>query len=153
MARPTVDQIYNLLRFNANGVFNVVFNRRTNRPDGTAQQGDARSMLFYGGGVGAAPMAQFKQGIIPDMARDAEDFRCAVLTVGSLDVCNRLIAQGVPVIDACWRSWRRIDLVTIQSLSALPTANLPAQLPPDIRANFHAITNAYRLANMPRAAI
>ncbi len=150
MARPTVDQIFNRLRFNTNGIFDVTFNRRTNRTDGTAAAGDARHMICYGGGQGSPLCQGFKRNIIPMAVRDAEDLRCAVLTVWSMDTFWRLQAELGDDQLAAERSWRRIDLVTI---TALPNIYRPQDLPPNLRANMHRITNAFRLANMPRQPI
>ena len=144
MPRPTVDVMFNVLR-NTNQFFSVEFKRRTARPDGTAVEGDTRKMLCRAAGT----MEAYKLGVIPTAARDEEDFRHAILTVWSMDAYMAQIRRGVERQVAAWNAWRRIDLTTVTQLSAMPLA----QLPPDIRRNVHDITNAYRLANLPRRPI
>lgn len=140
--RITVDELFNILR-NENSFFSVEFERRTNRADGTAAQGDIRRM------IARSNVNNYKLGVIPDDVRAAEDFRHALLTVWDVQAYHRNRAQGMGQWDAGRNAWRRIDLTTVRAVSVLPLDDLP----PDIIANLHDITNAYRLANLPREPI
>jgi hypothetical protein len=141
MSRIRVDEIFGVLR-NTNQFYSVEFERRTDRPDGTAPAGTVRRMLCRT----AANMNAYKLGVISDEARDEQDFRCAVLTVWSVDAYHQNRRNGMSHENAAFNAWRRIDLTTVTRCSAIPSDDLP----PDILANLHEITNAYRLANMPR---
>ena len=145
MPRLTVDQIFAQLRFATNQFYSVEFERRTNRPDGTAVAGDVRTMLCRTGGT----MTAYKRGVISDAQRDQEDFTHAVLTVWDVQAFMRARAQGLNRQAAGCAAWRRIDLVTLRKLSVVPRRRLP----PDIRRGLHQIRNAFRRANMPRPAI
>lgn len=137
--RIRVDELFNILS-NENAFFSVEFERRTNRADGTAVQGDRRRMICRSG------VQNYKLGVIPDAVRAAEDFRHAVLTVWDVQAYHRNRRQGMEQWDAGRNAWRRIDLTTVSECSAVPMDDLP----PDIIRDLHDITNAYRLANMPR---
>lgn len=141
--RITVDQLFNVLRFGTPHFFSVTFERRTSRADGSAVAGDNRTMLCRTG------VERYKQGVVPNALRDAEDFRCGVLTVWAMDVYMRLRRRGMDQEHAGWEAWRRVDLVTLSECSIIASD----ELPPDIIANLHNITNAYRAANMPRQPI
>lgn len=145
MPRLTIDQIFAQLRFATNSFYSVEFERRTDRPDGSALAGEVRRMLCRTGGT----MTAHKQGIIADAVRDQEDFNHAVLTVWDVHAYMSARRQGMDHVHAGRSAWRRIDLVTLRKLSIVPHRKLP----PDIRGGLHNITNAFRLANMPRQPI
>lgn len=156
MRRITVDELWTLLRFGGHEFFRVTFERRTTRRNGTAIAGQLRTLICRAG------VNAYKRGIIPDPVRDEQDFRNGVITVWSIDVFNRRLretaaAMGMPISEVPpaekraigWQCWRAIDIVTIKELSLMDVG----ELPPDIRAGVHQITNEFRLANMPRQAI
>jgi hypothetical protein len=148
--RITVDELFTLLRFAGNEFFSVEFKRRTDSVKGVPA-GTTRKMLCRTG------MQAYKQGIQSDSDRDARDYQHGILTVWSLDAYNEYRKRGIEKDKAARRAWRTIDLVTVTSCSLLTQADLPEgvtpDLPPDIRANQHQITNKYRLAHMPRKPI
>jgi hypothetical protein len=141
--RITVDELFHLLHDATPHFFSVTFDRRTNRRDGSAVQGEERKMLCRCG------IHKYKLGVIPDAIRDAEDFRTATITVWSMDSYMAQKRRGVDDDTAAWNSWRRIDLVTVKDCSIWHGDDLP----PDILAGLHNITNAYRLANLPRMPV
>ena len=138
----TVDQIFDILH-GEHQFFSVTFARRTTRKDGSAKAGDLRTLLCRTG------VSKYVKGVLPPGQRYNEDFKCCVLTVWAMDVFCSLRRQGLDKDAAAWRSWRRIDLTSIVKLSVLPDSDLP----PDIYAGVHEITNEYRLANMPKEPI
>lgn len=91
-------------------------------------------------------MKSHKQGIITDEQRDAEDLRCGVLTVWSMDAYMMLRRKGWDHERAAEGSWRRIDLMGIKECSLVDDK----ELPPTYRPQFHQVTNRFRLAHMPR---
>ncbi len=145
MPRLTIDQVFAQLRYATNAFYSVEFERRTSRSDGTAVAGDKRTMLCRTAGS----MNAYKRGVISTAQRDQEDFNHAVLTVWDVQAFMRNRRAGMDNETAGRSAWRRIDLVTLTKLSAVPRRRLP----PNIRRGLHHIRNAFRLANMPRPAI
>lgn len=140
--RLTTDELFYLLRYEVDKFFSVEFERRLNRPGKPA--GSIRKMLCR------TNMTKFKQGIISDLARDTRDFQHGILTVFDITTYLRFLRQGIAPEIAGPNSYRCIDLVSTKTIiSELEIGDLP----PDVVANMHQITNAYRLANMPRGTV
>lgn len=140
METVTVDEIFRLMRSGGGRFFSVEFERRTRSRHSAQVEGDRRVMLCR------TQMQAHKKGIISDVLRDEEDFRCAVLTVWSVNDFMRLRKLGQNHRDAGFNSWRRIDLAGIVKCSILT----PNEVDIWIRLEIHRITNPYRLQNLPQ---
>lgn len=145
MRKITTDELFGVLRNESEGKFySVTFERRTTRRNGSQAAGDIRTMLCRTAGT----MDSYKLGVISTEERDAEDLRCGVLTVWSLDAYNTLRRGGMEAKEAKWRAWRRIDLMGIRECSLIDDD----ELPPTYRPYLHEVTNEYRRQNMPRVS-
>lgn len=143
MRKITADELFDLLRYDTKGRFySVLFERRTTRRDQTAQAGDLRKMLCRTAGT----MTSYKQGVIADEERDAQDAQHGILTVWSMDSYMGMRNDGMAHENAAWAAWRRIDLMGLKECSLVEDD----ELPPTYRPFLHHLTNDYRLANMPR---
>ncbi len=133
MRKLTVDELFDLLRYDTDGRFySVTFERRGTRRDGSQRPGDLRTMLCKT----AATMTRYKRGVISNEHRDEEDLRCAVLTVWDVQAFMRNIKRGMSKWSAGYNAWRRIDLAGLKECSLVELG----ELPPTIRLELHAAT-------------
>jgi hypothetical protein len=143
MRKITTDELFDALRHDTEGrFFSVTFQRRTSRKDRSQHAGEMRTMLCKAAGA----MKSYKLGIISDAARDAEDLRCGVLTVWSMDAYMGYRRRGYSHQNAAPRSWRRIDLMGVLEASTIDRE----ELPPTYRPELHQVNNRFRRAHMPR---
>lgn len=139
----TVDELFRLMRFESKGrFFSVVTERRTRSLRNRQQQGDLRKMLCRTG------MVSHKKGIIPDEARDREDFQHGILTVWSMDAYMENRRRGQGHEDAAYYAWRRVDLMGLKKCSLLEDTELEVTYHPYM----HDLSNEWRLAHMPPVA-
>jgi hypothetical protein len=131
--------------------FHVSFRRRTPKKDKNGKtvevEGTIREMVCRTG------VNSFKKGIVSDEKRNAEDLKHAVLTVFDIqhflkllkaakDV-NTVINDKLRFVYGC-KSWRRINVLEILSLSVLTDA----ELPPNMKPELHEIKNAWQLQRL-----
>lgn len=136
----TTAELFKLLRYNTGGhFFRVTFECRTpSHRNPFAPAGRERTMLCRTG------VNAFKKGKIDQADRDAEDFRHGLITVWSVTDYHKNIKHGMTTVDAAFDAWRRIDLITVKECSLVDDV----ELPPEVVAGVHHITNEFRLKNM-----
>lgn len=145
MRKITVDELFDLLRNETEGKFySVTFQRRTTRRNRSQAAGAIRTMLCRTAGT----MESYKRGLIPAEARDAEDLRCGVLTVWSMDAYMHMRREGMSHENAAWAAWRRVDLMGLRACSLVDDD----ELPPTYRPHLHEVTNQFRRENMPKVS-
>jgi hypothetical protein len=153
MRKLTVDEAFDLLRFDTEGrFFSVTTERRTDRADRSQVAGDLRTMLCKAAGT----MSRYKRGIIPDEVRDREDAQHGLITVWSLDAFMRYRRGGNcrkchgPCRNMGEHSFRRVDLMGLRHPQAECSVIDADELPITYRPALHHVTNEFRAANMPR---
>jgi len=105
---------YNRILASPGKFFFVEFHlRRASRTDGRPA-GTIRRMLAK------VPCHKYKKGIVSDAERAAEDAANDTVTCWDVQKFKELRANGVPLMEAGWQSYRRIPLDDIVNISIPP---------------------------------